>query len=101
MRFNAPISPWNYSSSTKPSKPAGGSVCGDHSVFRRDHMWSALRSPRACAIDQAGFGEDRTIDMTAMTAMGRRSGKPPRIEIVFYRFGDDIYLVGIPAPKSE
>ncbi len=39
--------------------------------------------------------EDRTIDITTT---GRRSGEPRRIEIVFYRFEDSIYLSGIPRP---
>lgn len=42
--------------------------------------------------------EDRTIDITTT---GRRSGKPRRIEIVFYRLGEDLYLSGIPAPKAR
>jgi deazaflavin-dependent oxidoreductase (nitroreductase family) len=42
--------------------------------------------------------EDRTIDITTT---GRRSGAPRRLEIVFYRLGDDIYLSGIPAPKPR
>jgi deazaflavin-dependent oxidoreductase (nitroreductase family) len=42
--------------------------------------------------------EDRTIDITTT---GRRSGKPRRIEIVFYRLGEDLYLSGIPAPKTR
>jgi deazaflavin-dependent oxidoreductase (nitroreductase family) len=50
---------------------------------------------RALAPDASSTLEDRTIDITTT---GRRSGEPRRIEIVFYRFGDDIYLSGIPAP---
>ena len=42
--------------------------------------------------------ENRTIDITTV---GRRTGKPRRIEIIFYRFDDDIYLSGIPAPKQR
>ena len=42
--------------------------------------------------------EDRTIDITTT---GRRSGKPRRIEIVFYRLGEDLYLSGIPTPKTR
>jgi deazaflavin-dependent oxidoreductase (nitroreductase family) len=42
--------------------------------------------------------EDRTIDITTT---GRRSGRPRRIEIVFYRLGEDLYLSGIPAPKTR
>lgn len=50
------------------------------------------------AIDSSSTIEDRTIDITTI---GRRTGKPRRIEIVFYRLGDDIYLSGIPAPKQR
>jgi deazaflavin-dependent oxidoreductase (nitroreductase family) len=53
---------------------------------------------RALAIDDSSTPEDRTIDITTT---GRRSGQPRRIEIVFYRLGDDIYLSGIPAPKTR
>jgi hypothetical protein len=41
---------------------------------------------------------DRTIDITTT---GRRSGKPRRIEIVFYRFEDSTYLSGIPDPRPR
>ena len=51
---------------------------------------------QALAIDASATLEDRTIDITTT---GRRSGEPRRIEIVFYRLGDDIYLSGIPAPQ--
>jgi deazaflavin-dependent oxidoreductase (nitroreductase family) len=53
---------------------------------------------QALAIDASSTLEDRTIDITTT---GRRSGQPRRIEIVFYRLGDDIYLSGIPAPKTR
>ncbi len=53
---------------------------------------------RALAIDASSTIDDRTIDITTT---GRRSGQPRRIEIVFYRFADDIYLSGIPAPKTR
>ena len=52
----------------------------------------------ALAIDASSTMEDRTIDITTT---GRRSGKPRRIEIVFYRLGEDVYLSGIPAPKTR
>ena len=48
---------------------------------------------RALAIDSASTIKDRAIDITTT---GRRSGEPRRIEIAFYRLGDDIYLSGIP-----
>ncbi len=51
---------------------------------------------QALAIDASSTIEDRTIDITTI---GRRSGEPRRIEIVFYRLGDDVYLSGIPAPR--
>lgn len=50
------------------------------------------------AIDSSSTIEDRTIDITTA---GRRTGEPRRVEIVFYREGDDIYLSGIPAPKQR
>ncbi|MGH9057461.1 MAG: nitroreductase family deazaflavin-dependent oxidoreductase [Acidimicrobiales bacterium] len=53
---------------------------------------------QALAIDASSTMEDRTIDITTT---GRRSGQPRRIEIVFYRFDDDIYLSGIPAPRTR
>jgi deazaflavin-dependent oxidoreductase (nitroreductase family) len=52
----------------------------------------------ALAIDSSSTLEDRTIDVTTT---GRRTGQPRRIEIVFYRLGDDIYLSGIPAPRTR
>jgi deazaflavin-dependent oxidoreductase (nitroreductase family) len=58
----------------------------------RDEVRAAL------AIDASSTMEDRTIDITTT---GRRSGKPRRIEIVFYRLGEDLYLSGIPAPKTR
>jgi deazaflavin-dependent oxidoreductase (nitroreductase family) len=42
--------------------------------------------------------EDRTIDITTL---GRRSGEPRRIEIVFSRVADTIYLTGIPAERPR
>ncbi len=53
---------------------------------------------QALALDASSTMEDRTIDITTT---GRRSGEPRRIEIVFYRYGDDIYLSGIPGPKTR
>jgi deazaflavin-dependent oxidoreductase (nitroreductase family) len=41
---------------------------------------------------------ERTIDITTT---GRRSGQPRRIEIVFYRYEDSVYLSGIPAPRPR
>ena len=53
---------------------------------------------RALEISPSGSIEDRTIDITTT---GRLSGGPRRIEIVFYRIEDSIYLSGIPAPRSR
>jgi deazaflavin-dependent oxidoreductase (nitroreductase family) len=53
---------------------------------------------KALAIDASSTLEDRTIDITTT---GRHSGTPRRIEIVFYRFGDEIYLSGIPGPRKR
>jgi len=53
---------------------------------------------QALAIDTYSTLEDRTVDITTT---GRRTGQPRRIEIVFYRTGDDIYLSGIPGPTTR
>jgi deazaflavin-dependent oxidoreductase (nitroreductase family) len=53
---------------------------------------------QALAIDASSTIEDRTVDITTT---GRRSGQPRRIEIAFYRLGDDIYLSGVPRPKTR
>ncbi len=53
---------------------------------------------RALAIDSSSTLEDRTIDIITT---GRRTGEARRIEIVFYRLGDDVYLGGIPATKTS
>jgi len=58
----------------------------------RDEVRTAL------AIDERSTMEDRTIDITTT---GRRSGEPRRIEIVFYRLGEEVYLSGIPAPRPR
>jgi deazaflavin-dependent oxidoreductase (nitroreductase family) len=52
----------------------------------------------ALEIDRATPMEQRTIDITTT---GRRSGEARRIETVFYRFEDAIYLSGIPAPRPR
>ena len=53
---------------------------------------------QALAIGPAATMEERTIDITTT---GRRSGRPRRIEIVFYRFEDAVYLSGVPAPQRR
>jgi deazaflavin-dependent oxidoreductase (nitroreductase family) len=58
----------------------------------RDEVRAALD------IEASSTIEDRTIDITTT---GRRTGERRRIEIVFYRVGEDIYLSGIPAPKTR
>ncbi len=52
----------------------------------------------ALNIDASTAIADRTIDITTT---GRKSGEPRRLETVFYRVGDDIYLSGLPAPKPR
>jgi hypothetical protein len=49
----------------------------------------------ALAVDSS---EDRTIDITTT---GRRSGEQRRIETVFRRVDDSIYLSGIPRPQPR
>ena len=70
----------------------------DHALHcRRAHlMRDDVR--RALAIDRSSTVQERTIDITTT---GRRSGEPRRIEIVFYRFEDSVYLSGIPGPRTR
>ena len=58
----------------------------------RDDVRQALANSRSLNL------EARTIDITTV---GRRSGEPRRIEIVFYWFKDSIYLSGIPGPRTR
>lgn len=53
---------------------------------------------KALDIDRSTSLADRTIDITTT---GRRSGQPRRVEICFYRFGDTIYLSGMPRPRPR
>jgi deazaflavin-dependent oxidoreductase (nitroreductase family) len=53
---------------------------------------------QALAIDRSATLAQRTIDITTT---GRRSGEPRRIETVFYRFEDSIYLSGLPGPRPR
>jgi deazaflavin-dependent oxidoreductase (nitroreductase family) len=59
-----------------------------------------MRDEVRCALAIGPFStmEDRTVDITTT---GRRSGRPRRIEIVFYRIGDSVYLSGVPAPRRR
>lgn len=58
----------------------------------RDDVRGALSAATGASLD------GRTIDITTT---GRRSGLPRRIEIVFYRYGNDIYLSGVPAERTR
>ncbi len=51
----------------------------------------------ALSIDRWSSPSDRTIDLTTT---GARSGRPRRIEIWFYRAGDDLYLTTAPARRD-
>jgi deazaflavin-dependent oxidoreductase (nitroreductase family) len=61
-------------------------------LLMRDEVREALDIDRSTPI------ADRTIDITTT---GRRSGQPRRTEICFYRFGDSIYLSGMPRPRPR
>lgn len=52
---------------------------------------------RALAITPASTARERTIDITTI---GRRSGRSHRIEIWFFRAGDQIYLSSSPGRKD-
>jgi deazaflavin-dependent oxidoreductase (nitroreductase family) len=47
---------------------------------------------------EAALERGQTIDITTM---GRRSGKPRRIEIVFHNIEGRIYISGIPRPQKR
>jgi len=53
---------------------------------------------QALSIGPSTTMEERTIDITTT---GRRTGQPRRIEIVFYRFEDEIYLSGLPSARPR
>jgi deazaflavin-dependent oxidoreductase (nitroreductase family) len=44
------------------------------------------------------LGRPQTIDITTI---GRRTGQPRRVEIVFFNFGGRIYISGIPNPNRQ
>jgi len=60
-----------------------------------------MRSPdavrNALALTPASTAWERTVDITTI---GRRSGRPHRIETWLYRAGDRNYLSGMPGPRS-
>ena len=58
-------------------------------------MEEAVR--KALAIDRTSPARDRTVDITTV---GRRSGKPRRIEIWFYRADGKVYLRSLPAKRG-
>ena len=52
---------------------------------------------RALALTPSSTARERTVDITTT---GRRSGQPRRIEVWFYREGDENYLSGTPGPRA-
>ncbi len=67
---------------------------------RHDLYPDAMREDisRALAIGPSATLAQRTIDITTT---GRRTGEPRRIETCFYRYGDSIYLSGIPTARPR
>ena len=53
---------------------------------------------QALGLGSASDLGDGTIDITTT---GRRSGEPRRIETVFRRLGDEIYLTGLPGDRPR
>lgn len=52
--------------------------------------------PRTPTIQEA-LKRDRTVDITTL---GRKTGRPRRIEIWFHNLDDRIYLTGTPGPRD-
>ena len=48
------------------------------------------------AVEQA-LTQDRLIDITTI---GKRSGKPSRIEIAFHNFDGELYITGLPGKRD-
>jgi hypothetical protein len=64
----------------------------ERDLLMRDEVRKALDIDRSTPI------ADRTIDITTT---GRRTGLPRRTEICFYKFGDAIYLSGMPRQRPR
>jgi deazaflavin-dependent oxidoreductase (nitroreductase family) len=47
---------------------------------------------------KAALAQDYLIDITTI---GRKTGKPHRIEVAFHRFDDHIYIFGRPSPRTK
>ncbi len=52
---------------------------------------------RALAIDRSSSATERTVDITTV---GRKTGRPRRIEIWFYRADGKTYLSGLPGRRG-
>jgi deazaflavin-dependent oxidoreductase (nitroreductase family) len=52
---------------------------------------------QALALTRRSTARERTVDITTT---GRRTGRPRRIEIWFYRVGETNYLSGLPGERS-
>jgi F420H(2)-dependent quinone reductase len=60
-----------------------------------DGLPDPIRTALTLDLDSSAW--DRTVDITTF---GRRSSQPRRIEIWFYRYGDKVYLSGLPGRRD-
>jgi deazaflavin-dependent oxidoreductase (nitroreductase family) len=62
------------------------------------HLDSPETDPALADAIRRVLRHGHTIDITTI---GRRSGQPRRIEIVFHSFGGRLYMSGIPSPRPR
>ena len=62
------------------------------------HLDSPDTDPALAAAIRRVLGHGNTIDITTI---GRRTGEPRRIEIVFHNFGGHLYISGMPSPRTR
>lgn len=62
------------------------------------HLDSPDTDPALADAIRRVFRHGHTIDITTI---GRRTGEPRRIEIVFHNFGGRLYISGMPSPQPR
>jgi deazaflavin-dependent oxidoreductase (nitroreductase family) len=62
------------------------------------HLDSPDTDPALANAIRRVLGHGHTIDITTL---GRRSGQPRRIEIVFHNFGGRLYISGMPSQRTR
>jgi deazaflavin-dependent oxidoreductase (nitroreductase family) len=74
---------------TEPIEPADGQLV---------HLADPATDPAFAAALRRVLRHGHTIDITTI---GRRSGEPRRVEIVFHNFDGRLYISGTPSPRTR